>query len=91
MDAKDIATIGISSAAFFFAIASFYLTFKQKNVEARQATRKALTDVVAELTKVNIAFNQLRLDRPNAETSLRYRFEEITTINVDIWLIMATS
>jgi hypothetical protein len=66
VDKKDIITIGLSSAAFCFAIASFVLSFRQRTVEDRRSTRKALTDTVAELTKVNLAFNQLDLDFPNS-------------------------
>lgn len=66
METKDIITLTIASLAFFFSIASFILTFRQRAIEERRSTRKALTDIVAELTKVNIAFNQLDLQYPRS-------------------------
>jgi tetratricopeptide (TPR) repeat protein len=66
MVTKDIFTIALAGAAFAFSIASFVLTFRQRTVEDKRNIRKSLTDVVAELTKVNIAFNQLDLDHPNS-------------------------
>ena len=62
METRDI----IIALAFIFSIASFALTFGQRAMENRRSTRKALTDVVAELTKVNIAYNQLDLDYPQS-------------------------
>jgi len=66
MQTKDIITVAIACLAFFFSIASFILTFRQRAIEDRRSTRRALTDVVAELTKVNIAFNQLDLEYPRS-------------------------
>lgn len=66
METKDIITITLSSLAFVFSITSFFLTFQQRTVEDRRNTRKALTDTVAELSKVSIAFNQLDLDHPGS-------------------------
>lgn len=69
MQTKDIATIALAAMAFAFSIASFILTFRQRALEGRQNTRKALTDAIAELTKVNLAWNQLDLDHPNSMES----------------------
>jgi tetratricopeptide (TPR) repeat protein len=66
MEIKDIITIGLSSAAFCFAISSFILTFRQRTVEDRRATRKALTDTVGSLAQVNLAMAQLRIEHPNS-------------------------
>lgn len=66
MDTKDIVTIVLAGAAFAFSISSFVLTFRQRTIEDKRNIRKSLTDVVAELSKVNIAFNQLDLDHPNS-------------------------
>jgi tetratricopeptide (TPR) repeat protein len=63
---KDIITIALAALAFIFSIASFTLTFRQRGIEDRRNTRKALTDAVAELTKVSIAYNQLDLDYPKS-------------------------
>ena len=61
---KNIITITLATLAFIFSIASFTLTFRQRGIEDRRNTRKALTDIVAELTKVSIAYKQLDLDYP---------------------------
>jgi tetratricopeptide (TPR) repeat protein len=66
METKDIITVALSSAAFCFAITSFILTFRQRSVEDRRGTRKALTDAVASLVQVNLATAQLNIDRPNS-------------------------
>jgi tetratricopeptide (TPR) repeat protein len=66
METKDIITIALSSAAFCFSIASFILSFKQKSMEGRYSLRKSLTDVVSEISNVNIAFAQLDIDHPNS-------------------------
>jgi hypothetical protein len=62
MEWKDI----IIALAFIFSIASFAMSFRQRAMEDRRSTRKALTDVVAELTKVSIAYNRLELDYPKS-------------------------
>ena len=66
MELKDIVTISLSSAAFCFAIASFAITFRQRTLEDKRSTRKSLTDIVAELAKVDLAANQLELDHPGS-------------------------
>jgi tetratricopeptide (TPR) repeat protein len=62
MEIRDI----ILGLAFIFSIASFYMTFRQRAIADRFNTRKALTDVVAELAKVNIAYSQLDLQYPRS-------------------------
>jgi tetratricopeptide (TPR) repeat protein len=62
MEIRDI----ILGLAFIFSIASFILTFRQRAIEDRRSTRKALTDVVAELTNVSIAYNNLDLQHPGS-------------------------
>jgi hypothetical protein len=62
MEWKDI----IIALAFIFSIASFAMSFRQRAMEDRRSTRKALTDVVAELTKVSIAYNRLEIDYPQS-------------------------
>jgi tetratricopeptide (TPR) repeat protein len=66
MELKDIVTIALSSAAFCFAVASFAITFRQRTIEDKRSTRKSLTDIVAELAKVDLAANQLELDYPSS-------------------------
>jgi hypothetical protein len=66
MGLKDIVTLALSAVAFGFSIFSFYLIFRQRSVENLRSTRKALTDIIAELTKVNIAAAQLDLDHPGS-------------------------
>jgi|HubBroStandDraft_3_1064219.scaffolds.fasta_scaffold16349_3 tetratricopeptide (TPR) repeat protein len=65
METKDYITLALAGAAFVFSITSFILTFRQRTVEDQRNTRKALTDVIAELSQVNIAFTQLDVDYPN--------------------------
>jgi len=81
METKDIITITIASLAFVVSIVNsifIVLTFRQRATEDRRGTRKALTDVVAELTKVSIAFNELDLQYPRSVdptvTNLRRNF-----------------
>ena len=62
MEIRDI----ILGLAFIFSIASFILTFRQRAIEDRSSTRKALTDVIAELTNVSIAYNNLDLQHPGS-------------------------
>jgi hypothetical protein len=66
MEKKDILTLVASGIAILVSLISFYFSFRQRSIEDRRATRKALTDVVAELTKVNIAFAQLAIDYSNS-------------------------
>jgi tetratricopeptide (TPR) repeat protein len=63
---KEILTLVASAVAIVVSVASFFMTFRQRFLENRRTTRKALTDVVSELTKVNIAFTQLALDHPGS-------------------------
>jgi len=66
LDTKDIVTIALSSGAICFSVASFILTFRQRTVEDRRSTRNALTGIVGELAKVNLAFSQLDMDYPGS-------------------------
>jgi len=66
MELKDFITLGLSSGALCFSIASFALSFRQRAYEDKRSTRKALTDVVAELMQVNLAHNQLDIDHPGS-------------------------
>jgi tetratricopeptide (TPR) repeat protein len=69
METRDIITAIIAiiaGLAFIFSIVNFFLTYRQRATENRHNTRKALTDVVAELTKVSIAYNQLELEYPQS-------------------------
>jgi tetratricopeptide (TPR) repeat protein len=66
MVTKDFITIVLAGLAFFFSIASFILTFRQRAIEDQRNTRKALTDVIAELSKVSLAFNQLDFEHPGS-------------------------
>jgi hypothetical protein len=66
VDGKDILTLGMSAVAFVFSVMSFGFTFHQRDVENRRATRKSLTDIISELSKVRIAYSQLELDHPNS-------------------------
>jgi hypothetical protein len=55
-----------------------YVTYRRQGTEDRRGTRKALTDVVAELTKVSIAYSDLDLRYPRSVdptvTTLRRHF-----------------
>lgn len=66
MEIKDIVTISLSSAAFCFSVTSFLLSFRQRSVEDRRSTRKALTDTIASISAVNLAMAQLSLDQPKS-------------------------
>lgn len=66
MPEKDVLTVVIAVCALIFSIASFVLSFKQRATEGRYTLRKTLTDIVAELTSVNIAFNKLDLEHRNS-------------------------
>jgi hypothetical protein len=66
MEAKDILTIVLSTGAICVSIGSFIFSFRQRSTEDRYTNRKALTDVIAELSKVNIAFAQLEIDHPGS-------------------------
>jgi tetratricopeptide (TPR) repeat protein len=66
VETKDIIFGTVAGLALIVSIVSFIFPFRQRATEDRRSTRKALTDVVAELTKVNIAFNQLDLDHPQS-------------------------
>lgn len=66
VETKDYAAILLSCLAFSFSIAAFVLNFRQRAHEDRYSARKNLTDVIAELSKTNIAFNQLELDHPKS-------------------------
>jgi len=66
IELKDYLTIGISLAAFGFAIASFFANFRQRDLENRRTLRKTLTDIIAEISKVNIAHAQLDLEHPGS-------------------------
>jgi tetratricopeptide (TPR) repeat protein len=69
METKDIITITIAGLAFLVSIVNSVFTFfafRQRATEDQRNTRKALTDVVAELTKVSIAYNQLDLQHPRS-------------------------
>jgi hypothetical protein len=63
---KDILTIGFSALAFILALASFVWTFVQRSSENRRTIRKALTDVIEELSATNIASTQLNIDYPES-------------------------
>jgi tetratricopeptide (TPR) repeat protein len=62
VETRDI----ILALAFIFSIVSFTLSIRQTYREDRRNTRKALTDVVAELTQVTIAYNELDLKYPQS-------------------------
>jgi tetratricopeptide (TPR) repeat protein len=69
METRDIITAIIAiiaGLAFIFSIVNFFLTYRQRATENRHNTRKALTDVVAELTNVTIAYNKLDLEHPRS-------------------------
>jgi tetratricopeptide (TPR) repeat protein len=66
MEIKDYISIALSFAAFCFAIASFFVSYRQRGSENERSSRKALTDVVAELSKVNLAQAQIDLDHPGS-------------------------
>jgi tetratricopeptide (TPR) repeat protein len=66
VEKKDIILVTPGVLAFIFSIVTFIWTFRQHAIEDRRNTRKSLTDVVAELTKVNIAYNRLDLDYPQS-------------------------
>ena len=74
MDTKDIILIILSSSAFCFSIASFILTFRQRSGEGKRATRKELTDVIAAMANVNLAFAKLELDYPGSTEEKIVRF-----------------
>jgi tetratricopeptide (TPR) repeat protein len=66
MDLKDFVTVTLSAGAICVSIIAFVFTFRQRGIENLRSIRKALTDVIAELTKVNIAVAQLDLDHPGS-------------------------
>ena len=69
METRDIITAItaiIAVLAFIFSIVNAFFTFRQRASEDRRVTRKALTDVVAELTRVSIAYNELELQYPGS-------------------------
>jgi tetratricopeptide (TPR) repeat protein len=66
LEPKDVITIVLSSCAICVSIASFMVSFRQRSFEDKRSIRKALTDVVADLAQVDLAYNQLRLDHPKA-------------------------
>jgi hypothetical protein len=62
MGTRDIITAItaiIAGLAFLFSIVNAFFTFRQRATENQHNTRKALTDVVAELLRVSIAYSEL--------------------------------
>jgi hypothetical protein len=56
----------ISFGALCVSLITFRMTYRQKSIDEKYTTRKSLTDVIAELTKINISFAQLEIDHPGS-------------------------
>jgi len=56
----------VAGAALFVSVINFIWNFRWRDFEHQGNTRTALTDVVDELTKVNIAYNRLEIDYPQS-------------------------
>jgi tetratricopeptide (TPR) repeat protein len=63
---KDIILGTVAGLAFIVSLINLIWNFRWRAFEHEGNTRKALTDVVAELTKVSIAYNRLELDYPKS-------------------------
>jgi hypothetical protein len=66
MEWKDIILGTVAGLAFILSVINFIWTLRWRDFEHQGNTRTALTDVVDELTKVNIAYNRLELDYPKS-------------------------
>jgi hypothetical protein len=66
METKDIVFGVIAGAAFLVSLFNLVWNFVWRPFEHQGNIRKALTDVVAELTNVSIAYNRLELDYPQS-------------------------
>lgn len=63
MNAKDIASIAISVAALSISIFSFASTIRQRRIDNERTLRNSLTDVIAEITQIDL--ERSKLDREN--------------------------
>jgi tetratricopeptide (TPR) repeat protein len=66
MEWKDIIFMTVAGAALIVSVINLIWNFRWRAFEHQGNTRKALTDVVDELTKVSIAYNRLELDYPKS-------------------------
>jgi len=63
MNTKEFATIAISSIALIVSALSYYNTVRQRRIENERALRNSLTDIIAELTQIDL--DRVKLDREN--------------------------
>lgn len=63
MNTKEFATIAISSIALIVSVLSYYNTVRQRRLDNERALRNSLTDVIAELTQIDL--DRVKLDRDN--------------------------